>query len=539
MQHAQTEIAKAGTSMTMTRRSALSALGAASLGVVLGPSSIARAVAGHSRLEAAIQRIIGRPEFKGARWGMAFYAPDSDEHIWSIKPDELFVPGSSAKVFIAGTAFSALGVGHRLRTRICHTGRLADGVLHGDLVVVAGGDLLIGGRLRRDGTQYLADPDHSYSTTPGAAAIPDPLAVLRAIAGQVAERGIERIAGRVFVDASLFRETTEHLANGGFTYTISPIVVNDSIVDVTVRPGQRVDAPAVIELSPQVGYVRVVNQVRTIAAGGTARNLAFVGDTANADGTRTVTLVGDIPRGTPSLFRAYYVPEPARFAALAFVAALRDRGIRLRSDPLAAPGAKPPQVREPLLEYVPPPLSEQVKPMLKVSSNVHTIAWPHIIGSIAGHDAENPEARYLERRGRLFERAGLDPSLPVESDGLYSPDFFVRFLAHMRRQPYYARYRSALPIMGRDGTLSDIEVDSPAAGRVHAKTGTAMAPGGPDPAVHKALAGFIRLRGGRTISFATLVKVPIASPSAGAEDLAGVTGRALGEIATAAYRHLS
>lgn len=517
--------------MTTTRRSMLGLLGAIPVAATVRPA------AADTGVEAAIQAIIGRPEFRDSRWGMAFYSPDTDRFLYALRPADLFVPASAIKVFIAGTAFSALGSGHRFRTRVYGTGLVTGGVLHGDLVLVAGGDLLLGGRSQPDGTLALPDPDHTYGGFAlGAAPLPgDPLSDFRRLAARVAARGITRVAGRVMVDASLFREATEDIANGGLPVTVSPMMLNDNVVDVTVRPGGSVGAPAIVDATPSIGYVRIVNEVRTID-GAPAGPLRFVNDTANPDGTRTVTLTGEIAVGTPSLFSVYYVPMPVHFGAMAFATALRDRGVRIDAGSRALDGAR----RRLLVEHVSLPVSDEVKVMLKVSSNVHTVMWPHVVGAIAGHSAENPVAAYEMFRTRLFRRAGLDPSPPGESEGRYSPDFFVRFLGHLRKRPDFAEYRSALPIMGRDGSLANIEVGSPAAGRVYAKTGTGVLRTSPtsDATVHKALAGFIQLAGGRWLSFAAFMEGSAPSIPAGA-DLANRAGKALGEIATAAYTSFS
>jgi D-alanyl-D-alanine carboxypeptidase/D-alanyl-D-alanine-endopeptidase (penicillin-binding protein 4) len=486
-------------------------------------------------MDSPIERIIQRPEFRDARWGMAFYAPDTGERLYSISPDGLFVPASAIKVFIAGTAFSALGPGHRFRTRVYRTGPVRDGVLHGDLVLVAGGDLLLGGRLRPDGTLALPDPDHTY----GAAAVPgDPLAVFRGLADQVAAHGVRRVAGRVRVDASLFREATEDIANGGLAIQVSPMMLNDNVVDVMVRPGNAPGAPGVVEFSPRFGYVRILNDVRTIPAADapTGRMLRYVNDTASSDGARTVTLTGDILVEEPSVFRPYYVPTPVQFGAIGFAAALRDKGVSAVSDP-GEPDHSP---RARLAEQVSPPVSEEVKVMLKVSSNVHTVMWPHVVGSIAGHDSENPVAAYEELRGRLLRRAGLDPNPPGSSEGRYTADYFVTFLAHLRKQPYFPEYRSALPILGRDGSLANIEVGSPAAGHVFAKTGTGVmkTDQASNATVHKALAGYLQLPSGRWLTFAQFMEGSRPSLEAGLE-LANLAGKAMGEIATAAYLSFS
>jgi D-alanyl-D-alanine carboxypeptidase/D-alanyl-D-alanine-endopeptidase (penicillin-binding protein 4) len=59
------------------------------------------------------------------------------------------------------------------------------------------------------------------------------------IARQVAARRIKRIEGRVLVDASLFREVQDEVGGSG-TVTVSPMMINDNLVDITVRPGSRV-----------------------------------------------------------------------------------------------------------------------------------------------------------------------------------------------------------------------------------------------------------------------------------------------------------
>lgn len=490
-----------------------------------------------STVDSPIERIIRRPEFRDASWGMAFYAPDTGERLYSISPDGLFVPASAIKVFIAGTAFSALGPRHRFRTMVYRTGPVRDGVLHGDLVLVAGGDLLLGGRLRPDGALALPDPDHTYGAPP----IPgDPLASFRDLADQVAACGVRQVAGHVRVDASLFPETTADIANGGLTIRVSPMMLNDNVVDVTVRPGNAPGDPGMVEFSPRFGYVRIVNDVRTIPAADApaGRMLRYVNDTASPDGTRTVTLTGDIPGDLPAVFRPYYVPTPVQFGAIGLAAALRDKGVSAVAD-TEAPASRPtPQVR--LAELVSPPVSEEVKVMLKVSSNVHTVMWPHVVGAIAGHDSENPKAAYEALRARLLRKAGLDPNPPGSADERYSADYFVRFLAHLRKQPYFAEYRSALPILGRDGSLANIEVGSPAAGHVFAKTGTGVAKADPtsNATVHKALAGFLQLPSGRWLTFALFMEASTPTLESGLQ-LANAAGRAMGEIATAAYTTLS
>jgi D-alanyl-D-alanine carboxypeptidase/D-alanyl-D-alanine-endopeptidase (penicillin-binding protein 4) len=92
-------------------------------------------------------------------------------------------------------------------------------------------------------------------------------------------------------------------------------------------------------------------------------------------------------------------------------------------------------------------------------------------------------------------------------------------------------------VLGKDGTLAEILVDSPAAGHVYAKTGTyaignALSRGG-GVITGKGLAGFIDSKGGHRLAFAAYINFVPVDPLD--EAATKSVGQALGEIAAAAY----
>jgi D-alanyl-D-alanine carboxypeptidase/D-alanyl-D-alanine-endopeptidase (penicillin-binding protein 4) len=500
----------------------------------------------HSEVATRIEEILRRPEFQNAHWGMQFYFPDTNMVIYSLNSDELFQPASAVKVFVAGSAFDALGPDYLFRTQVYRTGPVVNGILKGDLVLVAGGDLLLGGRVQPDGTLALPEPDHTYDQFPGATPVSDdPLRSIRNIARQVAAHRISRIEGRVLVDASLFREVQDELGGSG-KVTVSPMMINDNLVDITVTPGSREGEPGILRISPETAYVNVVNQTQTTAASNAPPPqigpgaLGFIDDVTNADGTHTVTFTGDIPLGSGPVLRAYRIPEPARFAEIALAEELRKQGVTAEVALLANPDFQSlsafykPKYR--VAKIVPPPLSDQVKVMLKVSSNPHTVQWPYLVGAIAGGDRENAKVTGEEFQRRLFEKAGLNPPSGGVFGSLYSADFFTRFLTYMSAQPYFAEYRTALPIMGKDGSLANVQPNSPAAGHVYAKTGSGGSLG-PGNTIHvdKALAGFIELPDGRFIVFVEFLAID------GQISLEGIRqfDQVMGEIASVVYESMA
>lgn len=518
------------TSERRPRRSALGLLGAGAGIAVAGTAGTPGASASGSAtgcrgdLDAALREIMSRPEFARTRWGMRFRLTGATEPIYSLNSADGFKPASAVKIFIAGTAFTSLGHDRRFTTRIYRTGPVSGGVLKGDLILVAGGDLLIGGRMRRDGSLALPSPDHSYYGNEITRKAPgDPLAIIRDLADEVRDRGIRMVEGRVLVDASLFRQGEERIASGNTLMPISPIMVNDGLIDLPVLPGRGVGDRAKVWPSPHTRYLTVDNRVTTVAADATPARPAVAGDVRNPDGTHTVTITGEVPLGTER-FTAYYIPDPVTFARIALTDVLRDKGVRIKGERLAETGH-----RRQVCEHVSLPLSEQVKPMMKVSSNPHTATFPYLVGALAGNDPETPKETGERIHEEVLAQAGLPPTPPGVAEGQYTAEYYLQYLDHMARQPFFPQYRDALPILGRDGTLSDIQVDSPAAGRVHAKTGS----GGGGGTALAALAGYIRLRDERMVTFTVLSDMPDAKLDG--VPVYDVALHAIGEMCTAAY----
>lgn len=72
----------------------------------------------------------------------------------------------------------------------------------------------------------------------------------------------------------------------------------------------------------------------------------------------------------------------------------------------------------------------------------------------------------------------------------------MKLLRYMYAAPARDTWISLLPVAGRDGTLARRFDDTPAAGRIHAKTGTL--------AHVNALSGYARRRDGNWIAFSIL-----------------------------------
>lgn len=515
------------------------------LEILRAPASALRAQPNASLAE-TIQQILRRPEFRHASFGIEFYSLDTGKPVYELNPQKLFTPASTTKLLTEGTALELLGPDYRFHTPVYRTGPVdSEGVLRGDLVLVASGDPNISQRIQPDGTLAFENEDHCYGGSVDTKAVPgDPLVVIKQIAQQVAAHGIKQIAGRVLVDATLFPEGKPELGTG---MIISPMVLNDNIVDVTASPGAGLGFPVTLKISPQTPYVRFINHAVT-GPMNSEPDIEWSKDDLNPDGTHTVTVTGTMPLGKPSILFPYAVPRPSRFAEIALTDALRQQGITVSGD---GGGPQPDFTKlaasytpqNLVAEHVSPPLSQDVRITLKVSQNLHASVMPFILGAVLGHAKQNIDQAGFDLERGFLEKAGLDLSGASQSDGaggseaaFFTPDFMVHYLAFMRRQKDFPQFFAGLPVLGRDGTLYDIQTQSPAAGHIFAKTGTYFAYDAlnrNNMVTGKGLAGYMTTPDGRHLAFA-LYANRVSVPNTD-ESISKIVGQALGEIAVAGY----
>jgi D-alanyl-D-alanine carboxypeptidase len=514
-----------------------------------------------------LTEISSRPEFVHATFGVAVYDLDAKKQLFGLNAEQLFTPGSTTKLLTMGTALALLGADYRFHTPVYRTGPVTGGTLHGDLVLVASGDPNLSGRILGD-TLGFANEDHSYAGRGDSVSktIGDPLLVMRELAGQIASKGITQVDGRVVVDVSLFPQGERELGTG---VVISPVIFNDNVVDFLITPGDKAGDSLRVRISPDLGVLRLVNEAKTGAPGSppTARRIV----TRDSAGATTIRLTGTYAAGGAPLVMSVSVDDPADFARRALITALRERGVRVRDTapvptPMAAPAGRggrrggAPQseasipdmshldsVRsgERIAEHVSLPLGEEVKVTLKVSQNLHASATPYIIGALVGKTRGRGALQAgFDAEREFLERGGLDLMAAAQGDGaggapaaFYSPAFMTQYLAMMATRPDSAVFRRALPILGRDGTLWNIQPQSPAAGKVFAKTGTFSAV---DPLnrrtiiTGKGLAGYMTTASGKRVSFAIYGnRIPFPPNYPG--DAALLVGQALGEIAAAIW----
>ncbi len=487
-----------------------------------------------------IDEVVNRPDYKQARWGISIVDAKSGKAIYERNPEQLFIPASTTKLFSCAAALAAYGADYRFTTPLYQRGPVKDGVLRGDLILVASGDLTFGGRVGKNGKTVFVDNDHVYANSGlGEAAVTDtdPLYAIDELARQVAKAGIKEVSGEIMVDDRLFNRAR---GTGSGPDLISPMIVNDNLIDILVKPAKEQDRPAEVQMRPSSSYYQMDAEVMTVA-NGKATKLVL-----QSTGPTQFSVRGEIAVDAKPIVRIYNVDEPVLFARALLIEALRRQGVHC-----AASLFRPARFDVPTTDeyeklkkvgcFVSAPFSEAIAVTLKVSHNLYASTLPLLVAAKRGEQTLESGLRrqreFLKSLGVPVETISFSSGAGGGSADAVTPRAAVKLLEAMLQRPEADAYFDGLPVLGVDGTLATaIASDSPAKGKARAKTGTLIYYDSMNERMllrSKALAGTIETAKGTKLCFAMFVnEVPLPRGVAATRE-----GKVLGKLCEIIYQN--
>ncbi len=450
-----------------------------------------------------------------SHWGICVAELESGAFLHELDADQWFLTASTAKLFATAAALDAYGADFRFETPVYRQGEVdANGRLEGDLILVASGDMTLGGRDTPDGEIAFTSIDHINAVVfhELATLTPEnPLAGIDNLAQQVAASGITSVSGDVIIDDRLFPQIAKD------DYVLSPVWINDNLIDITIKPGD-VGQAATVDWRPQSSVLDVQVSVQTVGAG----EALEVEVTSPAAGQLAVS--GKIPVDVPQAIYTWQIEEPSSFARSVFIDSLVRHGVEVAANP---GGDNPADDLPPTGSYTAGnqvamhrslPFSENIKLILKTSHNQHADMLIMLL-------ALKQDAKDFDTGMRgiftFLQESGLDPASISLSDGrgndytdLVSPRSVINLLRYMSTRPDFQSYYEALAIIGVDGTERDtVAPDSPLVGNAVAKSGMTVAGDIMNlrPLVMcRALAGYMTSQSGQDLVFAVyLNNLPI------------------------------
>jgi D-alanyl-D-alanine carboxypeptidase/D-alanyl-D-alanine-endopeptidase (penicillin-binding protein 4) len=478
-----------------------------------------------------VQSVFNKPLYKGGMWGMRVIDLDTGRLIINLQPDHHFYIGSVRKAFVLGEALNQIGPDYHYDTPVYRQGSVDQaGVLQGDLILAASGDLTMGGRTNPDGSIAFTYLDHNEANTLGNAVLtaPDPLAGYTVLARQIAAAGIREVNGEVAIDDRLFQFNFRN------EFNVKPIFVNDDVVDLIINPTAK-GMPASITYRPMSAALAVNNSLMMSNAG-TSPNINLQpqlpscigqpGCTAEIAGNLPIDYAPPITNQYP-LIQTFRIVQPSNYARTVFIEELQAAGVKVDA----------PVVEENPIQILPPQSSysqaDQValltgmtfindaKLVLKVSYNLGADTSLMLWGLTQGVDSIS--GALAAEQLNLAANYGIQPSEYNFLDGGGGGDTtatavaVTQMLSAMYKRSVYPQYSDALPDLGVDGSLqttTDFESDptlAGAKGQVHAKAGTNVtAETSGLVLVTQDLAGYVNTKSGRHLAFQVVVNnVPI------------------------------
>ncbi|KQM11271.1 hypothetical protein AOA80_08900 [Methanomassiliicoccales archaeon RumEn M1] len=150
---------------------------------------------------------------------------------------------------------------------------------------------------------------------------------------------------------------------------------------------------------------------------------------------------------------------------------------------------------------------------MKVSHNLHAETYLSLMAASRG--GSTPYVG-LQVEREMLEQLDIDLGAVCLADGMggapedrFTPSAAIQLLTAMMDREEFGPFFESLPVLGVDGSLAHSAADdSPALGKVHAKTGTRAVYnvlGDTGNAQTKALAGYIDTASGKRLAFALFV----------------------------------
>jgi D-alanyl-D-alanine carboxypeptidase/D-alanyl-D-alanine-endopeptidase (penicillin-binding protein 4) len=432
-------------------------------------------------LRKGIERIVGRPGFAPAFWGVEVRSLKTGKILYQRNAGKNLEPASTLKLVTTAAVLDAYGSESRLQTTLETAGRL-DGLgrVLGDVYLVGRGDPNLSGRFFDD-----------RITTP-----------FERLAESLLAGGVRRVEGRLVGHEGLFvgdRRGDDWAWDDlvwWYGAEVSALSFNDNCADLVVRPGELPGDPVVVERNPVSSYYTVVSTATTSVAG-SENELTLTPDL----GSNTIRLSGTFPRGDRPRELFVAMKDPARYAATVLMEVLESRGILVTGGVATSSAPLPDQTRV-LAAHASPPMSEAVREVNKNSQNLHAEMLLRLLGQrVKGEGsveaAQEALEEFLDRLQVPRESWALQDGSGLSRSNLLSAHGLVALLVAMDRHPQAGAFRDSLAVAGIDGTLEKRMTRSPARGRILAKTGTLRHA--------NALAGYATTRTGSRLAFAILV----------------------------------
>ena len=404
-----------------------------------------------AKLEQAYQSLVNDSQAKYAITSLCVLDAQSGKIIFAKNENIGLATASTLKVITSATAFSVLGKDFKYQTTLAYSGKITDGILQGDLIIIGNGDPTLAS------WRYEQTKEN---------------VILTSWVNAIKDAGIKKIEGSVIGDDSLFG--TQSMPEGWIWQDMgnyygagtSALAWRENQFDVKLKPGNSAGSEVVVQkFVPAMPYLKVVNELKTGSNGSGDNAYGFL-----PPYSYLAYLRGTWGMGIGKTGISLALPDPAYDAAYRLQDTLSRLNIAVAKEAttarrLSLEGKTLSTINQKLATTTSPDLSEIVYWFNKKSVNLYgeqllkTIAWK--LGKTPStRNGANAEINYWANKGidknalNIVDGSGLSPGTRVTTMAMASVLFQVQ------KEEWFADYLNSFPenngMKLKSGTINDV-----------------------------------------------------------------------------------
>ncbi len=397
-----------------------------------------------------------------AQWGL--YAVYLKSGKVLINHNALFAlaPASGQKILTTGTALMQLGENFRFKTRIFYKGKIdANGVLHGDVYLVGGGDPTLGS-----------------AVVAGSLDLPQVLAHWLA---DFQKAGIRKVTGHIFGDDLLFTDRTipdnwVWVDMGNYYGASSPaLTIHNNFYYLLFAPGKHKGDPTrLLGTQPFIPGLTFRNLVRTGAPRSGDNGYIYC-----APGQFKAYVTGTIPAGVDTFTIKGAIPDPTLFAVQHLRTYLINHGIPVLQSAQRLIGPQNYTNARLLSQLESPPLKDIVFQTNKRSINLYCELLAKQLSVKTGGPGTTADGlkvirKNLQAMGVPTDGLHLSDGSGLSRTNTVTPRLMVAFLRKMTTQSCFNTFYNSLAVTGDPndiGYFKNWGQGTPLAFNAHLKSG--------------------------------------------------------------------
>jgi D-alanyl-D-alanine carboxypeptidase/D-alanyl-D-alanine-endopeptidase (penicillin-binding protein 4) len=403
-----------------------------------------------AKLQAAYQNLVNDEQAKYATTSLCVLDAQSGKIIFAKNENVGLAPASTLKTITSATAFSVLGKDFKYQTTLGYSGKITNGVLQGDLIIIGGGDPTLGS------WRYEQSKENN---------------ILTEWANAIKAAGITKIEGSIIGDDGLFG--TQSIPEGWIWQDIgnyygagtSALTWRENQFDVHLKPGNSTNDPvSILKTVPAMPYLTLINELKTGTSGSGDNAYAFLPPYTNLAYLRGTWGLGISKTGI-----SLALPDPAYETAFRLKDTLQRLNISVTGEPstarrLNSEGKTVPKITQQLNVVSSPSLSEIIYWFNKKSINLYgeqllkTMALK--LGKTPTNNSSEVVINFWGNKGidkkalNILDGSGLSPGTRVTTLAMAS------ILFQAQKEDWFAAYYNSFPdnngMKLKSGSINDV-----------------------------------------------------------------------------------